>query len=365
MIRRPFTFLIAFLMAFGALAQDEEDDGVLSVASQLIQDAQALYDEGKVQEISSVFQQIMASSPTRSEEVQARRLLTLSYLYLDEPLQSDQGMLDLLKVDPEFILEEEVETSEFINLWYSFRTSPIFAIGIKGNFSLTFANVQEKYSTTSITSDGYSANYGAGIGYGGGLTFEKTFNRWTINPELNLAIRNVRRTENPGIVSPSQYTKIQFQETQTWFEIPLMVQFSIKNTNPLDPRNREGLHPFVYLGFKTSFLLDANLNNNTTRESTGLPDLSNPGTSRTDDNEPMAFGAIAGAGVKYYLYKGFVTADLRFDYGLTNTSKTISGASDPDLVYGIGFANDLIRQNIASFNVGYVKFFYSPKKKKQ
>ncbi len=116
----------------------------LSCTEQL-QAAQTAFDAGKIQEVDKIlrikgscFMSKDESALTPEEKFQGYRLLTLTYLQMDEIDKADDMMLLMLGANPEYQVNPAVDPTEFINLYNTWRTKPIFKGGLMGGANTAF-----------------------------------------------------------------------------------------------------------------------------------------------------------------------------------------------------------------------------------
>ena len=120
--------------------------------AELLQDAQTRYEDGKVHEIEGVLMSKKAKTCytwkefqafnnvnvnpedqfTQEEESQAYRMMSQSYLQLNLIDKADKMLYYMLEINPEYAVNPAVDPAEFINLYNTWRTKPIFRIGMKG-----------------------------------------------------------------------------------------------------------------------------------------------------------------------------------------------------------------------------------------
>src|SRR5438105_6022452 len=92
--------------------------------SQTLRLARSTYDQGRLHEVATLMEKCLKGGFTQQEKVEAYKLLCLTYLYLEEPEKADDAMLNLLRTDPYFEVNKQVDPAEFIALYRTFRTQP-------------------------------------------------------------------------------------------------------------------------------------------------------------------------------------------------------------------------------------------------
>ena len=85
----------------------------LTSGAQTLRLARATYEQGRLHEIPSILESFLPKF-NRQEKVEAYKLLTLSYIYLEEPEKADAAMLSLLQTDHYFEVNLKDDPAEFI-----------------------------------------------------------------------------------------------------------------------------------------------------------------------------------------------------------------------------------------------------------
>ncbi|MFM8913274.1 MAG: hypothetical protein ACKOE6_10230, partial [Flammeovirgaceae bacterium] len=173
---RRILFLI-FAVAVGV-------EGFSQNCAQTLRLARSTYDQGRLHELPALMRDCLDPNKkdgfTKQEKVEAYKLLTMSYIYLEEPEKADSSMLLLLKTDPYFLPNENVDPQEFLGLYKTFRTDPVYRIGLKAGVGLTQANVINSVAVTAGES-----KYEFQVGIIAGVTAEiPIFKKFVLTPEL-------------------------------------------------------------------------------------------------------------------------------------------------------------------------------------
>lgn len=188
-----FAFFIVNLMG--------QDDCVLK-----LNEAQKLYENGKIEQIPTLINGCIESGFNRENKIQALRLLTLVYLFEDNTVKAEKTILTLLKIDPEYKVNQAIDPVEFIRLFNSFNTAPIFSIGFVGGPSLTLPHLIEPFSRQSFKEA--NPQYSAGsISFSLGLK-----GIYHINKKIDVSIE-------PSFSYHKNYTnQIQENSSIAWFQ---------------------------------------------------------------------------------------------------------------------------------------------------
>ncbi|HLT72263.1 MAG TPA: porin family protein [Cyclobacteriaceae bacterium] len=312
--------------------------------------ARATYDDGRLQEIPALLGPCINSGFTQQESVEAHKLLVLSYIYLEEPAKANDAMLSLLRTDPYFEINASVDAAEFIALYRTFRTWPIYRVGAKAGVNATMPHVTSYVNAI----EGAKVSYTPLINFASGLAFEIPLtDKFTLNPELYFQIRSYSYDSELDLQDDLENSS-EGKESQTGLTLPVSLQYAIAKTK---------LNPYISVGLSTDYLLKSGITMSRLRVN------ANSIQERTFDvsesRNRITINAIASAGIKTRLGGGFVVAELRFVYGLSGINETRSAFTIDDyLLFDNGYADNSINLNSLSLSVGYVYNVFNPKKLK-
>ena len=137
---RIFSIILIFLfVALSSVAQDQ-----CAVA---LNEAEDRYETGRLYEIPELLNACLESGFTKEQKITAYRLLTLTYLYLNYYEEADKSYLELLKLSPEYDINDELDPMEIINHHDKFTTKPIYYLTLgKFGLNVSYANVLTDYS---------------------------------------------------------------------------------------------------------------------------------------------------------------------------------------------------------------------------
>ena len=99
-------------------------------------------------------------------------MLTITYLFIDDPISAENSYLNLLRLDPEHKLDPSIDPIEIIYLSRKFTATPIFelTLGKAGiNFSNTSIIHNNGVDNTPFTLEEYTPNAGFQLGAGANL----------------------------------------------------------------------------------------------------------------------------------------------------------------------------------------------------
>jgi hypothetical protein len=319
--------------------------------SQTLRLARSTYEQGRLHEMPSLLENCLKSGFSTSEKVVAYQLLTEAYLYLEEPEKADETMLALLRTDPYFKPNPEVDPAEFIALWKTFRTTPIYRLGVKFSVNATQPNVVQ----FNPVSNG-AGKYGYKIGFSGGVVGEIPINKdFTLDAELHYAYKsftNQFQGINPGETTPHSTTT--GQESQTWLSLPVLAQYRLKESR---------FNPFVEGGFSVDYLFASSITGDEKRLKAQSVEAQN--FNVLPQRQKINLSLQAGAGVKVRVAGGYIVSEVKYIYGLSNVNSSSTLLANQALLFNYGYVDGIYKLSSLSVSVGYVQNFFNPRKLKK
>ena len=365
------TFLCIFLF-FGRNGWTQDCTGNLD-------QAKAWFQEGKLYDIPVIIEECLTGGFTREQRVEAYELLSLTYLYTDEPDKADESYLNLLKADPEWAPETSTGTKVEIDfLSKKFKTTPIFTVyPVKIGGNLSFVKVIHTNGTDNTNDSRQNYNTLAGGQIGTGID-------WNISDKFSLAgefwftIKNYRFNNDYFMIDSLEALgfptgdSLIIDYNNVGFELPVYLRYTYKIYN---------WYPFVYGGYSISYIFNSTakpsyFDINGTDDGVDDNRVVNPDIGRTLDINRIrtAFNhsLLMGAGVKYRMGYKFISFDIRYNWGLNNVLKTKNqfdfgngGEQQHDireLTFRYGQVDDDFRLNNLYFNLGFVSPIYKPRR---
>jgi outer membrane protein W len=346
MINKPMKYFLA--LAFFFLIGFNIVNGQQQSGAQTIRLAQSIYEQGRLHELPELLNKNLANF-TKSEKVSAYRLLTLANIYLEEPEEADKSMLNLLKTDPYFKPNAGVDPAEFVGLYKTFRTRPIYRLGIKLSLNASQPNV----SSYNAVTDGNS-KYSYKIGIGGGISGELPItDRISLNGEIYFLSKSFTNTSN-ALLNGVTYSTSTGIEKQSCILLPIMAQY-------LFLKKETKFIPFVTGGIAVDYLLSSKVSATHKRVANQSIDVK----TLTLDRKKFNVDAVIGAGVKVRMAGGYISAEMRYVYGLTKVNSPSTLFTNQTMLADYNLSDGIFKVNSLLFNVGYVQNFFNPKKLKR
>jgi outer membrane protein with beta-barrel domain len=314
------------------------------------------FNAGHLEAVPNILHDCIKNGFSKAQKVDAYRILTITYLYLDDPIGAENSFLALLAVEPQF----QVAESDPVELEYlskQFITNPITSYFIKAGANFSTATV---LFSNPIGRDTDPVNYriGAGFNFMGGMDLH--FNEIvSLTMELELSSRALVKEFVPfAQVEPQKGREVL---TAVHGSIPVSVKFTYPGIKFL---------PYVYGGYSPSFTILTRSNN--TRDPVNSEELVNNGLKLNSQTPAFSHSLIFGAGLKARVGKRFgykyAILDFRYRSGMTNMNNEASqyDFSNPDNKWRIlrQLNNpDDFRWNGFEVAIGFVWPIYKPRAK--
>jgi hypothetical protein len=320
--------------------------------------ASSTYEQGRLHEVRGILDGCLKSGGFNDQEKEAAyKLLALSYLYLEEPEQADEAMLNLLRTNPYFEPKTASDPAEFIALYKTFRTRPIYRIGLNVGVNATEPSVVNSFSTVA----GSTSEYSYKIGFQFGLTADLPISeKLTLNGgvgyqqrsfELTTKVSNELIEPAPGEPNETRENDLTATETQSWINIPITAQYTLGSGR---------YHPYASLGVSADVMLNANFTPEKRREGqTSIEPKDFPVKYRTN---LLNVSAVAAFGSKIRVGGGFIVLEAKYTHGITKISNEDAAYEDPDLFLTYGVPYTSVKLNAISFTAGYIQNIFNPKK---
>jgi hypothetical protein len=321
-----------------------------NTCSQTLIKAQFTYYEGRAEEIPDMLQACLQDGFTTDEKLQAYRLLTLTYLYLNESSHAEKTMLAFLQLNPVYKINEAVDPAEFINLFKQFRTWALYLAGAKAGVNATYVNTLQPYSLDNVyvTQGAYQPAFSYHIG----TTVEVPLkSRFSASAELYLT--GTRFTYSNQLFG---FLTHQLIETQNKLELPLLLNFTL-------PGNKYS--PYVSGGITSNLLLKSQVQVRRTDEigfNEGQKETSGPNITLTSQRKTLTFSGTFNLGVKYTRARNVFILEGRYNLGLHNVVRKSNRYSTIEPILKYGFIDNDFTLNSFSLALGYLIPVYKPRK---
>jgi len=317
-----------------------------------IQEAQKLYEQGMIEEIPQMLAPCMENGFTRTQVIEAYKLIILSYLFDDNQFEAEKTMVEFLRKFPEYEIMPN-DPVEFVYLFESYRTTSIFSFGFTAGFNLTDPRIIESYSVydqRNVTlTNSIKPGFQFGVGVGRFISRKMFINLELKFSENRYGFKDELITPLPGLNGISSVT---YSEKLYKFILPFTVSYEF---------NAKKLHYFVRGGFSVASI--TGVTGSAARQFTEeIPPVQGETQDIAKYRQNIMYAGVAGAGVRYKVPHGVLTAEFRASIGLNNIVKPEKRYDNMQQIMKSYYLDDDFAINTYSFSVGYYFSFYKPKK---
>jgi hypothetical protein len=322
-----------------------------TTCAQTLRLARSVYENGRLHELPDLMKDCLSKTEwTTQERVDAYKLLTLAYIYLEEPEKADEMMLNILKTDPEFKPNDNIDPAEFVALYRTFRTEPVYRLGLKLGGNATQPNV---HSYTALNEG--TESYAYSFGFQGGVSAEiAIFNdMFTLNPELYFQTRAFKLDNSFFEGDQTTTGKVSLKS----LTLPVSIQYPL----PIGKKKVDKKWiPYVGAGVAVDFLLGV-----ATDLETDVHGQSPVNTSTTEKTQYKSFNIapVISGGVKGKVKKAEIVVELRYNFGTSTIFDKQKLYDSQTEVFGNKFVHGPFSLNTLQLSFGYLLNKYIPRKK--
>lgn len=345
LIKMKLKLLAVFLLIISVNTFAQQTDCAIK-----LQEAESLYETGILDSIPSMLRSCVNNGGFDNEELsRAYKLLILTYLFEDYQEMAELTMLKFLNKFPEYEIKA-TDPVEFTYLYKSYETIPIYSVGvlIGGNYSNV--RIMKPYSKFDINN--YNPDYSSsGLAFSVGIQIKRY-----INERIEINLDAIYTTKKFEMLQIENDLSINYSENQSMFSFPLSGTYDFKYGN---------FSPFVRLGLNLDYLITATA---TLEKKSSLNPIANVKPSDVDiinDRNTFNLSALAGAGLKYYVKRGYIILDARYYLGLTNNVNVKSDRWNNPEKDPFDYIDDDFTLNNIFVSLGYVFPFYKTKNSKK
>ncbi len=334
-----------------------------NVCLERLSNAENSFETGHLYDIYDLISECLDKGFSREEKIRAYRLLSISYLYLDEHEKAEQSYLSLLKLNPEYKPNSLIDPTELFHLHHKFITTPRWSIiVVKVGGDLSFVKPYNLYNTDGV---GYNhfANQenivdkktkeylpAAGFFLGSGVKYSLS-HTFSFTGELLFKLNRFQVREN--ILG---HTTLQFNEDQYNLELPVLFNICM---------NSSKWKPYVFGGGSLNFMMHSaakNLVIERTQGATVLPETG-PNISLMSNRNRFGYSVIVGGGVHYKVGVNYLLIEMRHSFGLKNISSSNNRFGNEEMLYKYMYIDDDMKLNNLMLSISYLKPLYNPRRK--
>ena len=347
-VMRFFLVLFMFLIGPCVFGQDQ--------CSNSLRDANSAFEQGHLYDVPGLLSSCLEGGFTKEQKINAYRLLTLSYLYLDYFNEADSSYLELLKLSPEFKTNDELDPIELINHHRKFTTKPIVYVNPgKIGLNVSYANIINDFSlsTAGNGSSSYSTVLGFNFSFGAEMVIYKSLH---LTADIMLSSKRIHLNDNHW-----DFYSTNMDIVRSEIELPILLKYNwfLGKVNP-----------FVSGGISPAFLTNSsvqNISGSYYNEDEEFPVQPRPKINTSQFTNKFNYSFVLGAGILYKIRLDYLVFELRYAMAMLNNTKEKNRWREDfmearDLKLPTGHVDDDYKLNSLFFHVGYIIPLYHPRK---
>lgn len=333
-------FLTGILAPYNAFSQE--------TCGEKLKKAEELYEAGQINKVAGLIEGCLQNGFSRAEKVRAYRLLALCNLYYNEDVQAIEAMNNLLKTNPEYVIKP-TDPAEFVNLHRTFRTAPVFIVGLK--LGMGYFNLYDLKNYNDIQSMAPDGTYQPNNSYSLGVSMEiPVYRALSVGAEWFFSQRAYDYEH-----TVMDYANVSMSEDIKTIDMPVFLQWNFR---------QKDFTPYLNLGVSFSYLLGAQVEYKRTDidgKSYREPLISEIDLSNSRNSFNYALSAGAGFRWKNVLGRGYLCFDIRYSRNLKNHVEAAARADDQEAVYSYFTTDNTFKFEDMQLMLGYKLPIYFPK----
>jgi hypothetical protein len=337
-MRRIVIFVCIIFMGLPALQAQ-------NTCTEQLQKAQRSFDDGLLDDIPMMLEKCMKGGFTKEEKTNAYKLLIQTYLFNEEPQKADELMMLFLNEFPSYSIAVN-DPKEFINLYNTYRTDPIFKIEVRAGMVFTTPYITEYFGPSDITTN--KPDYRIKTG----LNFQADFiNTLTGDFDYSAGI-SFTMLRQGYINKPYDYSTVEATLNYLYLGIPLSVRYNYK-TGPFTLCANAGIEP-VYLLSSTASI---------TRTDDIIGEEPISGTEIfTDAHRMMDVRPFLSLGSNIDLGRDQLKVTIGYKFSIFNQLNPAEYYSDINHGRKYFYFEDDMLLHHGHFSLSYIRPIYQPKK---
>ncbi len=308
--------------------------------------AQRRFDDGLLDDIPQLLANCMKSGFTREEKTNAYKLLIQTYLFSEKQDKADEVMLQFLNEFPSYSIANN-DPKEFVNLYSTYRTKPIFKVEIKAGLNFCMPTFIEPFGTGNISK--IKPTYKTKLGG----TFEinylnKLYKNFDYSIGVSFTLSNFSYSNKPN-----DYSTVTGDFKNSFIGFPLAVKYNYIF---------KGINLFAKLGVEPVYLLKSSVALSRTDNIIGRQEPFTGTENLKASHNNLDIRPLLAIGVAFKWGRNMLNVSAGFKMSTItqlNKSKLYSNSA---LQAKYFFAEDNLLLNQSHISVSLIRPIYKPKK---
>lgn len=345
-----FIILMALFLNEKAVAQCTEN----------LSKAQSEFDDGHLYGIPLLLSDCIKKG-TEQEKLRAYELLTITYLYIDDPNAAQLVFQDLLELAPDYDAEK-LGYIELVHLSKEFITRPIVSWRARAGVNVT--TISTIYDNGSNNTDLKTEKYSLAAGWTAigslDIHFTNSFS-FSLEPEFNYNSYSYSDSFFNSGADQNSKDKLNLKENTYNISLPISVKYTYIG---------EKFSPYLYGGYSPNYTLNTSTNGEYLNIVGTAEIKSEDKINLNELREPFSQSVIIGIGLMRKVKYNYVFIDVRYKLGLSNRlirdGQDLFDSNDDVNKYLLNYKmvdNDF-KQNEFNLTVGYIWPQYRARRRK-
>ena len=330
--------------------------------------ARALFEAGQLDKIPVLLGDCASDKElSKSMRLSVLKLLTESYLFLNDMDKANTIYQGILAIDPFFQPRTNVDHPELVYLSDKYVTTPTFSFGFKTGGNTTLVQTTKNYvfeDTVKSINESFENNVTYHAGFF--INYQIPKSRLELMLEVLYSNTDYNYTGMIDTKVDGETAQLSFEETYTTLSFPI----SIKLNSPRNKPVKKPLSFYTYVGASLDILRTGRIEgvkltiqrDNTIGSPGGLSGVDLISGNQTDMRNKTNFSIHCGLGVKYHIKRSQLFFDLRYSHTLKNIVNSENRYSNQNLLRFWHVDNDL-KWHTLYLSIGYRYSLYKVRRK--
>jgi len=329
---------IVALSALGLFAQNTCGDQ--------LKVAQRRFDDGLLEDIPQLLAGCMKSGFTKEEKTNAYKLLIQTYLFSENQEKADEVMLQFLKDFPSYAIANN-DPKEFVNLYSTYRTKPIFKIEAKLGVNFCMPSLVEPYGTTNIETA--KAIYKAKFGITGEVNF---LNHLYKNFDYSIGFSYIQSNFTYDN-KPTSYSTVTGDFKNQYIGLPIAIRYNYRLFK---------YNFFAKIGIEPVYLLSSSVSLSRTDNIIGRQEPFTGTEDLLSAHKRFDIRPMAAIGVAFNVKRNTLNISVGFKLSTMVQLNQGKQYTNTTLQTKYFFAEDMLHMNQSHISVSFIRPIYKPKK---
>lgn len=308
--------------------------------------AQRRFDDGLLDDIPQLLANCMKSGFTKEEKSNAYKLLIQTYLFSENQDKADEVMLKFLKDFPSYSIANN-DPKEFVNLYSTYRTKPIFKVEFKLGINFCMPRLLEPYGTGNISI--IKPTYKPKVGFALELNFlNKLYKDFDYSIGTSFTFSKFSYINNP-----TSYSTVTGDFSNVYVGLPIAVRYNYK---------LKGLRLFAKVGVEPAYLLNSSVALIRKDNNVGRQDPITGSENLIASHKKIDVRPLLAIGATFKLGRNMLNVSAGYKFSIMSQLNKQKLYSNSTLQSKYFFAEDNLLLNQSHISVSFIRSIYKPKK---